>query len=122
MKDRYEARGGDACPKTAPSTRPCLGEGKAQNFVWLTFFFIAEEEKSCREGESPGLGGFPAYDFYPLLSALLLSPLHDCEPNAESIWRELVRNPSFALLCGFDAGEVPSPRTLRRFRTKPEKN
>ncbi len=78
-------------------------------------FFTAEEELSHCEEDSPGLGGFPAYDFYPLLAAFLISPLYDCEPNAESIWRELVRNPSFASLCGFDAGDIPSPRTLRRF-------
>jgi hypothetical protein len=76
---------------------------------------IAEENIRECDDESPGSGGFPAYDFYPLLSAFLISPLYDCEPNAESIWRELQRNPSFASLCGFDAGDIPSPRTLRRF-------
>lgn len=49
------------------------------------------------------------------MCAFLIAPLYDCEPNAASIWRELVRNPSFACLCGFDAGDLPSPRTLRRF-------
>lgn len=78
-------------------------------------FFIAEEELAQCENGSPGSGGFPAYGFYPLLVAFLVSPLYDCEPNAQSIWRELVRNPSFACLCGFDAGDIPSPRTLRRF-------
>jgi hypothetical protein len=78
-------------------------------------FFVAEEEKAQVSDDAPGAGGFPAYDFYPLLAAFILSPLYDCEPNAESIWRELVRNPSFAAVCGFDAGDVPSPRTLRRF-------
>jgi len=78
-------------------------------------FFVAEEELARCAEDSPGAGGFPPYDFYPLLAAFLISPLYDCEQNAESIWRELVRNPSFACLCGFDAGDVPSPRTLRRF-------
>jgi hypothetical protein len=78
-------------------------------------FFVAEEEKAQCEGDTPGVGGFPAYDFYPLLAVFILSPLYDCEPNAESMWRELMRNPSFAALCAFDAGDVPSPRTLRRF-------
>jgi hypothetical protein len=78
-------------------------------------FFTAEQELAQCEEDSPGAGGFPPYDFYPLLAAFLVSPLYDCEPNAQSIWRELVRNPSFASLCGFDAGDIPSPRTLRRF-------
>jgi hypothetical protein len=78
-------------------------------------FFVAERELARCEDDSPGTGGFPAYDFYPLLAAFLISPMYDCEPNAESIWRELNRNPSFASLCGFDAGDIPSPRTLRRF-------
>lgn len=78
-------------------------------------FFVAEQEKEQVSDDSPGQGGFPAYDFHPLLAAFILSPLYDCEPNAESIWRELNRNPAFASLCGFDAGDVPSPRTLRRF-------
>jgi hypothetical protein len=78
-------------------------------------FFVAEQEKEQVSDDSPGLGGFPAYDFHPLLAAFILAPLYDCEPNAESIWRELVRNPTFASVCGFDAGDVPSPRTLRRF-------
>lgn len=78
-------------------------------------FFMAEEEKEQVSCDSPGAGGFRPYDFYPLLAVFLLSPLYDCEPNAQSIWRELMRNPTFACLCGFDAGRVPSPRTLRRF-------
>lgn len=78
-------------------------------------FFVAERELEQCDDDSPGAGGFPPYDFYPLLAAFLISPLYDCEPNAESTWRELNRNPSFASLCGFDAGDIPSPRTLRRF-------
>ncbi len=78
-------------------------------------FFVAEEKMAQCEDDSPGAGGFPPYDFYLMLATFILAPLYDCEPNAESIWRELNRNPSFAHLCGFDAGDVPSPRTLRRF-------
>src|SRR5450759_4538262 len=77
-------------------------------------FFVAERELEQCDEDSPGAGGFPPYDFYPLLAAFLISPLYDCEQNAESIWRELMRNPSFTSLCGFEAGDVPSPRTLRR--------
>ena len=78
-------------------------------------FFVAEQELALCEADSPGAGGFPPYDFYPLLAAFLISPLYDCEPNAQSIWRELNRNPTFARLCGFDDGRLPSPRTIRRF-------
>ena len=78
-------------------------------------FFVAERELEQCDDDSPGAGGFPPYDFYQLLAAFLISPLYDCEPNAESTWRELNRNHSFASLCGFDAGDIPSPRTLRRF-------
>ena len=58
-------------------------------------FHIASEELSECQDEEPGIGGAPAYDFYSLLRAFLIAPLYDCEANAESIWRELVRNPGF---------------------------
>jgi hypothetical protein len=78
-------------------------------------FHIAQEELSACRDEEPGIGGAPAYDFYSLLCAFLIAPLYECEANAESIWRELVRNPGFVRACGFDPDDIPGVRTLRRF-------
>ena len=84
-------------------------------------FHISEEDlEECRD-EERGTGGAPAYDFYSQLRAFLIAPLYDCEANAESIWRQLARNPRFVRVCSFDPADVPSVRTLEAFQPDNER-